>query len=100
LKQPGKAVVWPANLDSAKTRQQGRRLPKAKCVESPKLAELEKAATEIGLNPTAVADAARPSLWWQKTGYIIVDRRSKPKTVVLTELAQAIGKLRLSGSKA
>lgn len=94
MKKPGKIVIWPVNLNTTKTRRDGRKLPKALCVDSPRLSELEAAAKTLGLEPEIVQDAARPNRWWEKTGYITVERRGKTKLKVLKELAAELAKFR------
>jgi len=94
LKKPGKIVVWLANLHATKTRRDGRKLPKALCVDSPRLSELEAAAKALGLKPEIVQDAARPNRWWEKTGYITVERKGKTKVKVLKEVAAELAKFR------
>jgi len=89
LKQHGRMIVWPANMDSSKSRRQGRRLPRSSCLEMPKLAEVEGAARTLGLESTSTMDAARPSRPWEKTGYIAVERKGKTRSFVLKSLAQA-----------
>jgi len=94
LKQKGKIIIWPANLDSKKTRREGRKIPKSIALEAPKLHEIEEAAKELNLNPISVKEAARPSNWWEKTGYVIVNRDEKSKISILKEIALRISKKR------
>jgi len=99
LKQRGKMIVWLANMDSSKSRRQGRRLPRSSCLEMPKIAELEDAARALSLESTSRSEAARPSRPWEKTGYIIVERRGKTRSFVLKSLAQAICRSRQTKPK-
>ena len=92
MKQHGKMIVWLANMDSSKSRKQGRRLQRSSCVEMPKLAEVEDAARTLGLESASRSDAARPSRPWEKTGYIMVERKGKTRGFILKSLAQAIHK--------
>jgi signal recognition particle subunit SRP19 len=94
LRMPGKAVVWPANIDSTKTRNHGRKISKSTSVDSPKLSEIEEAAKILGLEPVAVANASRPNAWWEKTGYVIVNKKGMSKSLLLKQIASAISKLR------
>lgn len=94
LKQPGKSIVWPANINSSKSRKEGRRVKRSQSLDSPKLSEIFESAKKLGLNPEIVERASRPSNWWDKTGYVIVDRAGRPKLRVLVEIAQAIQKSR------
>jgi len=99
LKQHGRMIVWLASVDSSKSRRQGRRLPRSSCLDMPKLAEVEDAARALSLESTSRSDAARPSRPWEKTGYIIVERRGKTRSFVLKSLAQVIRRSRDSKPK-
>jgi len=66
----------------------------------PKLAEIEDAAKMLGLESTTIGDTARPSRPWEKTGYIMVDRKGKTRSFILKSLVQAIHKSRLTKPKA
>jgi signal recognition particle subunit SRP19 len=98
VKKPGKIVVWPANIDSKKTRREGRKIPKKLAVESPKLEEIIEAARKLGLNPAAVPHAALPKEWWNKTGYVIVERKGEGKIQVLKNIAIGINNARKAGA--
>lgn len=54
MKQQGKQVVWPANLDSSKSRKHGRKLAKAVSVQAPRLEEIEDAAKRLSLEAEIV----------------------------------------------
>jgi signal recognition particle subunit SRP19 len=90
-------VVWPAALDSTKSRSQGRRLAKSQAIQVPRVDELENAATKLSYDPQPSPRSALPSHWWEKTGYILVTRRDKARSKVLKDLAAEIRKIR--GSK-
>ncbi|MBS7643128.1 signal recognition particle protein Srp19 [Candidatus Bathyarchaeota archaeon] len=89
MKTRGKLIIWPIYLDVAKTRREGRRLPKTIAVENPKLQEIGLAASALNLNPELKPDAAHPSAWWEKTGMILVDKKWS-KTQTLQKLADKI----------
>jgi len=99
LKQAGKAVIWPANIDLSKTRSDGRRMPKAQAVDSPKITEIAEAAGKLGLEPEAKQDASRPSCWWEKTGYVIVNKKGKTKSAILRVVAKQIIEARRAKAK-
>ena len=63
-------------------------------VDSPKLSEIFESAKKLGLNPKIVERAGRPSNWWEKTGYVVVDRGDRPKSRILVEISQSIQKSR------
>jgi signal recognition particle subunit SRP19 len=94
MKQKGKAVIWPANLDSRKTRKEGRKVPKSIALEMPKLHEIEEAARNLNLNPISVKEAAHPSAWWEKTGYVIVDKKGESKISILRKISSNISSKR------
>jgi len=94
VKKPGKIVVWPVNVNSKKSRREGRKIPRSVAVEAPRLEEIVKAASDLGLSPTVVPNASPPREWWNKTGYVIVDRKGKGKIQVLKEIAAEIKKAR------
>ncbi|WP_455368165.1 signal recognition particle subunit SRP19/SEC65 family protein [[Eubacterium] cellulosolvens] len=93
MKNPGRMVIWPANLDNRKTRKKGRRIPKSEAVESPRLPELLSVAKKLSLNPEQYDNAALPSSWWEKTGYLLIDKK-KSQRVLILEIAQEIKNMR------
>jgi len=95
LKLPGKAVVWPTNIDSTKSRKEGRKIGKGQGVQNPRLDELIQAAKQLSLEPETQPMKAKPSLWWEKGGYVIV-RRNEQKLRILRTLASEIKKIRAS----
>mgnify|MGYP000501118985 CR=1 FL=1 len=92
----GRAIIWPAYLDSTKPRSKGRRVPRNLAVPSPKLRELVDAANRLGLNPEPVEAARYPKEWWGEPGYVIVDKRGS-KAEVLRALAEEVLRARGSG---
>jgi len=71
----------------------GRKLPKRLSVDTPRLEELIKVAESLGLNPQPNPEARYPRFWWQKSGYIIVDKRGT-KGETLKALATSLLELR------
>ncbi|MFQ6136872.1 MAG: signal recognition particle protein Srp19 [Candidatus Hydrothermarchaeales archaeon] len=88
-----KLVIWPANMDSERSRKMGRKIAKKFAVQDPAIAEIEKAARGLGLNPIVEKEKAYPREWWKKGGRVKVDR-SKPKGIMLKELAKSIQRLK------
>jgi len=68
----GRVIIWPANIDAARSHSQGRLTPKKNSVRSPKLDEMERAAKALGLSPEAEPDVYHPSRHWEKCGRIWV----------------------------
>jgi signal recognition particle subunit SRP19 len=93
LKLRGKNVIWPANLDSTKSRKHGRKLAKSYAVQTPRLDEMNDAAKRLSLAVEVVPGKSKPSVWWEKGGYLIVPKNDT-KTVILRGLATEVRKIR------
>lgn len=87
-------VVWTASIDRNKTRLQGRRIPKSISVDSPRLSEIESAAKSLSLDFGPRPGASMPRSWWEKSGYLTVDRGNSSRTEILKNIAKQIAKLR------
>lgn len=98
MKLQGKIVVWPANLDSTKSRKEGRKLTKAYTVQLPKLDEIGEASQRLSLNAELVPRKSRPANWWEKGGYVIIPKKAT-KSELLRVLADEIKRVR-SANKA
>jgi signal recognition particle subunit SRP19 len=95
LKLPGKFVVWPANLDSTKTRRTGRKIAKGASLQTPRLEEINEAAKRLSLTPELVPGKSRPSNWWERGGYLIFPK-AENRTVLLRSLASEVRKVRVA----
>lgn len=93
MKLQGKMVVWPANLDSSKSRKAGRKLAKASGVQTPRLEEINDAIKRLSLDAEMVQGKSRPSSWREKGGYAILPKTG-PKGNSLRSLASEIKKAR------
>lgn len=89
--------VWAVNLDSARTRAEGRKLPKTLAVPSPTLTELTQAATQLGLNPEP-AEASHPRTHRLRSGYIKISRQPH-RLQTLKRIAQRIAENRAQARK-
>jgi signal recognition particle subunit SRP19 len=98
LKLHGKTVIWPANLDSTKSRKGGRKLAKGSALQTPRLEELREAANQLSIEHEVVAAKSRPSSWWEKGGYLIVPKAT-PQSKLLRSLASEIRKQRATKEK-
>ena len=94
MKLDGKMVVWPANLDSTKSRLEGRKIPKSACVQTPRIDELTEAARRLSIETEIAQHKSRPRTWWEKTGYLTLKRTSKNE--LLRSLAAEIRRIRAS----
>ncbi len=99
MKRPGFLVVWPFQLDSSRTREQGRRITVARAVKQPSLREVSQAATSLGYSPEVREKAAHPELHWEKPGYVVV-KKAGPRMVVLKAIAGEIVKTRQKDAQA
>jgi signal recognition particle subunit SRP19 len=86
-------IVWPANLDSSKSRKAGRKLAKASGVQTPRLEEISDAIKRLSLDAEVVPGKSRPSSWREKGGYVILSKTG-PKGNSLHSLASEIKKAR------
>ena len=86
-------MVWPANLDSTKSRKEGRKLAKSLSVQVPRLDEMNEAAKRISLEAEVVPAKSRPRTWWERSGYLILPK-GETKTEVLRGIASEVKKAR------
>jgi len=93
LKQSGRLIVWPSNLDSVKSRNEGRKVPKGVGVQSPRLEEISQAAERLSLEPELAPGKSRPDAWWERGGYAILPRHGT-RNSILRSLASEIRKMR------
>jgi len=86
-------ILWPANLDSTKSRIQGRKIPKGSAVQTPRLDEISEAAKRLSLDAETSPGKSRPRTWWEKNGYLIVAKK-KTKSEMLRNVATEIRRIR------
>lgn len=98
MKLHGKIVVWPANIDSTKSRKTGRKLAKSASLQAPRLEEINEAAKKLSLEPELVPGKSRPSNWWEKGGYLIFPKNER-RTTLLRSLASEVRKFRVAREK-
>jgi signal recognition particle subunit SRP19 len=88
--------IWSVYLDRHKSREEGRKISLKEALEAPTLAEIEKAAERLGLEPKVEKEKAYPREWWGTSGRVLV-KKTKPKSLLLKELAAEIRRMRGSG---
>lgn len=76
-------IIWPAYIDSEKTRAEGRKISKRYAVNSPKLREISRAANKLGLNALVEKDKSYSKSWWENSGRVIVDKKLPKREVIL-----------------
>jgi len=82
MKDGKRTIIWPAYLDSKRTKAEGRKIPKNKAVSSPKLREVTKAAKKLGLDPKVEKYKSYPISWWEYSGRVVVDKRMGKREVL------------------
>ena len=98
MKLPGKFVMWPANIDSTKTRKSGRKIAKGAALQTPRLEEINEAAKRLSLTPELVTGKSRPSNWWERGGYLIFPE-AENRSALLRSLASEVRKARVAREK-
>ena len=85
-------VIWTVNLDSKKSRSEGRRIPRRLAVPNVKLNELVEACKELGI-PFRVEEKKYPRCWWEEGGRVVVEKKDT-KTRMMIEIASRIAEIR------
>jgi signal recognition particle subunit SRP19 len=88
-----KAIIWPIYFDIAKTRKEGRRVPKNCAVQSPKILELKEAADKLGLENEVNLETRFPKTPWVKSGSLIVAKHES-KEVIIQKLVKQLAKIK------
>jgi signal recognition particle subunit SRP19 len=84
LRKQDKVIIWPAYLDLARSREDGRRVPRSIAVASPRIAEVKEAAQKLGLACELFPEAEYPKASWLKTGMVLVEKKgSKNQTIAM-----------------
>ena len=92
-KLDNQAIIWPTYFDTAKSRKEGRRVPKNCAVLAPKIVEIKEAADKLGLENELNLEARFPKTPWAKTGMLIV-AKNEPKEVIIQKLAKQLAKIK------
>lgn len=99
MKRPGFMIVWPAHLDSTKTRGQGRKGPMSRTVKQPSSKEIWQAAMSLGYSPEITEKAALSKSPGDKTGYVTI-KKTGPRPAILKSIAGEIVKNRQKEAQA
>ena len=84
MRKQEKVIVWPAYFDAARSRLDGRRVPKNLAVTLPRIAEVKEAAEKTGLKYELVPEVGYPKTPWLKTGMLLVEKKgSKNQTILM-----------------
>lgn len=94
-KKEGQFIVWPAYLDSSKTRSRGRVIAKEKAVDSPTAEEILEACRDLSYVAELEAEKKFPSSWWERPGRVLVSKKGDEKKVdLLVRISASIAKRR------
>lgn len=93
MKNNGKRIIWPANVNGTKSKSQGRIISKKDSVQSPELDEIKMSAEMLGLNPEIEPDKSYPRSWWELKGRVLVDDKGS-KSSIARKIADNIKKCR------
>jgi len=93
MRKLDKAIIWPVYFDCAKTRKDGRRVPKTIAVQSPKILEIKEAADKLGFQNQVNIEAHFPKTPWSKTGMLLVEK-NEAKEEIIQKLAKQLIKIR------
>lgn len=93
MRKQEQIILWPAYFDAGKTREEGRRVPKALAVQSPKIPEIDEAAAKLGLAHELVPEKGYPKAPWNKTGMLLIEKQGS-KEQVIKKIARQMQKTR------
>ena len=93
MRKLDKAIIWPIYFDNAKTRKEGRRIPKNQAVQFPKIVELKEAVDKLGLKNEVNVDARFPKMPWAKTGMLLVEKK-EAKEKIIQKIAKQLVKIK------
>jgi len=95
-KRDNRVVIWPAYINSENTRGEGRKIARHDAVSNPTAEDILIAAMEMNLQPEPEKDKHYPKTWWEKSGRIVVSKKSS-KTDLMREIATRIKRRRKKG---
>jgi signal recognition particle subunit SRP19 len=93
MRKLDKAIIWPTYFDAAKTRKEGRRVPKNLAVQSPKILEIQQAVDKLGLKNEVNLDAHFPKMPWAKNGMLLVEKKES-KERIIQKIAKQLVKIK------
>lgn len=94
MRKSDNAIIWPVYFDVAKSKSEGRRVPKNLAVASPKILEIQQAAEKLGLKNEINATAGYPKTPWVKMGMLSVEK-NEPKEQIILKLAKQLAKIKI-----
>ncbi len=93
MRKTDNAIIWPVYFDLAKSKSEGRRVPKTLAVASPKILEIQQATEKLGLKNEINATAGYPRTPWVKMGMLTVEKKETKEQIIL-KIAKELAKIK------
>jgi len=87
-------VIWPAYLDAALSRSEGRRVSTEDALEDPTVDEIAKAIQQVGYDAVIERDKAYPREWESRGRVLVQGAEDATKNDVVQAAAAYVGILR------
>jgi len=94
MRKSDNTIIWPVYFDVAKSKNEGRRVPKRLAVISPKILEIKEATDKLGLQNDINPTAGYPKTPWLKMGMLTVEK-NEPKEQIILKIAQQLVTMKL-----
>lgn len=93
MRKQEKFIIWPAYFDTNKTRAEGRRVAQNAGVTSPRMQEIQEAATKLELEHELIPEKGYPKTPWSKQGMLLVEKKAS-KEQIIKKIAKQLQKSR------
>ena len=87
-------VIWPAYLDAAKTRAEGRRVPRELVVEQPTVDEIAAAVQQVGYDAVIERERTYPREYEPRGRVLVKDADDASKNDLVQAIAAYVAALR------
>ena len=87
-------VIWPAYLDAALSRSEGRRVSAEDAIEDPTVDEIAKAIQQVGYDAVIERDKTYPREWEARGRVLVQGAEDATKNDVVQAAAAYVGILR------
>ena len=87
-------VIWPAYIDAARSRSEGRRVPLDAAVEEPTLDEIAKAVQQVGYDAVVERDKTYPREYEQRGRVLVKGAEDSTKNDLVQAVAAYVAILR------
>lgn len=78
----GRHILWPSYFDIARSRAEGRRVPRMLAVQDPTSEEILSAASGLGLKASLQEGKAYPANWQAHEGCVSVDKSMRKEDLI------------------